>query len=157
MIVALTGTLMGLALVGLYTLKTEALHEDIVFFGDSLHSEKQQAFMQFLMKYGRTYASKHDYTHRFETFSKTYDKVMNHNSNTNSYVKLAINEFADMTVEEFDATYINGLILKGKHRNSHAVLQASKDKKQKEEPKQEAVSDEPLPEKVDWHAAGKVS
>jgi len=39
------------------------------FYGDSVHQEKQQAFMQFLAKYGKTYASKSDMGSRFEIFS----------------------------------------------------------------------------------------
>jgi hypothetical protein len=39
------------------------------FYGDSVHEEKQQAFMQFLAKYGKTYASKSDLGSRFEIFS----------------------------------------------------------------------------------------
>ncbi len=35
--VALAGSILGLALVGAYMASTEALHEDIAFFGDSLH------------------------------------------------------------------------------------------------------------------------
>ena len=39
------------------------------FYGDSIHEEKQQAFMHFLAKYGKTYASKSDMGSRFEIFS----------------------------------------------------------------------------------------
>ena len=39
------------------------------FYGDAVHQEKQQAFMQFLAKYGKTYTSKSDMGSRFEIFS----------------------------------------------------------------------------------------
>jgi len=37
--------------------------------------------MQFLAKYGRSYASKEDVNHRFETFSKNFDEIGAHNQN----------------------------------------------------------------------------
>ena len=63
---------------------------DVKFFGDSLYSEKQQAFMSFLATYGRSYASKDDVNHRFDTFSANYDKIKEHNDN-NLHFKMAIN------------------------------------------------------------------
>ncbi len=39
---------------------------------------------------------------------------MENNNKPDSYVKLEINEFADMTIEEFDALYSNGVQVKEK-------------------------------------------
>ena len=41
----------------------------IAFYGTTANSEKQVAFLQFLAKYGKTYATKSDMNSRFEIFS----------------------------------------------------------------------------------------
>ena len=60
------------------------------FYGDSVHEEKQQAFMQFLAKFGKTYASKSDMGSRFEVFSQNYDRIQAHNSQSDAY-KMGVN------------------------------------------------------------------
>lgn len=42
--------------------------------------EKETAFLHFLARYGKTYASKTDLTGRFEVFSKNYDAIQAHNA-----------------------------------------------------------------------------
>lgn len=81
---------------------------DVKFFGDVSHDEKQLAFMQFLATYGRAYASKEDVNHRFETFSANFDKIKAHNEN-NEHFKMAINQFSDLTEEEFTTHIQTGL------------------------------------------------
>ena len=49
--------------------------QSIAFYGDNIQIEKTQAFMQFLAKYGKMYATKSDLNSRFEIFSSTYDKI----------------------------------------------------------------------------------
>jgi hypothetical protein len=66
--------------------------------------------MEFLVKHGRTYATKHDLNHRFEQFSKNYDHIMEHNNN-NEFVKYEVNQFSDMTEEEFSMHYNTGVNL----------------------------------------------
>lgn len=38
-------------------------------------SEKEQAFMHFIAKYGKTYASRSDINTRFQVFSQNYDAM----------------------------------------------------------------------------------
>lgn len=64
--------------------------------------------MTFLAKYGKTYASKHDVNHRYETFSKNYDKIEDHNAKSEHF-KMAVNKFADLTEEEFHTRYLSGM------------------------------------------------
>ena len=59
--------------------------------------------MQFLAKYGKTYVSKDDISSRFNTFSDNLDRINEHNKG-DSY-KMGINEFSDMTIEEFESVY----------------------------------------------------
>jgi hypothetical protein len=49
--------------------------QSIAFYGDNMQSEKTQAFMQFLAKYGKMYGTKSDLNSRFEIFSSTYEKI----------------------------------------------------------------------------------
>jgi len=64
--------------------------------------------MQFLSKYGRSYASKEDVNHRFDTFSANYDKINEHNAQS-EHLKMAINQFSDLTEEEFAQHFTAGL------------------------------------------------
>ncbi len=52
----------------------------IRFYGDDLHAPKTQAFLNFLAKHGKTYATKNDLNSRFEIFSANYDKIEEHNA-----------------------------------------------------------------------------
>jgi hypothetical protein len=61
-----------------------------------------------LTKYGRSYASKDDFNMRFETFSKNFDMVESHNSQDKSF-KMAINQFSDLSEEEFNTHFTSGL------------------------------------------------
>ena len=100
--------------------------------------------MEFLVKHGRTYATKHDLNHRFEQFSKTYDYVKDHNEN-NKHVEMEINQFSDMSEEEFGQHYTSGLKLK------HKVPLKPKLQVEALHPIVE------LPESIDWNALGKVT
>ena len=71
-----------------------------------MHEEKQIAFMQFLAKYGKTYASKSDMGSRFEIFSANFDKIKAHNSQEDAY-KMGVNQFSDMTFQEMNSFYAN--------------------------------------------------
>ena len=64
-----------------------------------MHEEKQIAFMQFLAKYGKTYASKSDMGSRLKIFLANFDKIKAHNSQEDAY-KMGVNQFSDMTFQE---------------------------------------------------------
>ena len=65
-------TAVSIATICMYQSKFD---NGMVFYGEAAHSEKQQAFLQFLAKYGKTYATKSDMTSRFQTFSENYDHI----------------------------------------------------------------------------------
>ena len=64
---------------------------------DTAFEEKQQAFVQFIAKYGKTYASKTDMGTRFEIFSENYDVIKQHNSQENEAYKMGVNQFTDLS------------------------------------------------------------
>lgn len=111
------------------------------FYGDSVHEEKQQAFMQFLAKYGKTYASKSDMGSRFEIFSANYDKIQAHNSQSDAF-KMGVNQFTDLTVEEMHSLYSNNGLSK-KPTPKHNRLQ-------------QAIMAE-IPDSIDWQKEGKMT
>lgn len=73
-------------------------------------SEKEQAYLNFIIKYGKSYASNHDYKRRFEIFSAAYDDMIYHNSKKTLFKK-GINRFSDLTAEEFSSQYLKGIDL----------------------------------------------
>ena len=62
----LAGTIALSALaIATICLQSSYSSNEVRFYGDNVHSEKQVAFMQFLAKYGKTYATKSDLGSRF--------------------------------------------------------------------------------------------
>ncbi len=59
------------------------------------------AFIKFIAKYGKSYASKEEYRKRFQHFLKTYNTIKETNEIENLGFTLAINEHADLSEEEF--------------------------------------------------------
>lgn len=58
-------------------------------------SEKGQAFMHFLARYGKTYSSKGELAKRFGIFVKNIEAVAAHNRGNG--FKKGVNQFSDMT------------------------------------------------------------
>jgi len=98
--------------------------------------------MKFIAQHGKTYASKSDFASRFETFSANVDRIEEHNSKELSF-KMGINSFADMTLNEFESSYIGGT------KNPNVGAAPTKLKHH--------VSAAVLPANLDWNALGKVS
>jgi hypothetical protein len=53
--------------------------------------------VQFIAKYGKTYASKTDMGTRFDIFSENYDIIKQHNSQENEAYKMGVNQFTDLS------------------------------------------------------------
>jgi len=68
---------------------------------ETMKSELEREFVNFIAKYGKSYSSKEDIPKRFATFSERYIKIKEHNSRSDAVSKMAINHFADMSYEEF--------------------------------------------------------
>jgi C1A family cysteine protease len=69
-------------------------------FGIS-EEEYQYQFAKFQVAHNKSY-SRAEFSHRYGVFKTNYDTIANHNAQDKSW-KLAVNEYADMTWEEFRA------------------------------------------------------
>jgi C1A family cysteine protease len=70
--------------------------------------------VNFIAKYGKSFASKEEIPKRFAIFSERYIMIKEHNSRPGVLTKLAINQFADMSHEEL----VKGLIIDEKDFSS---------------------------------------
>jgi len=64
--------------------------------------EELEAFRQFTIKHGREYATSDEEALRFENFRGSLETVRMHNANPGRTFTMAINQFSDMSDEEFE-------------------------------------------------------
>jgi Cathepsin propeptide inhibitor domain (I29) len=60
------------------------------------NKEIEEAFIQYIARYGKSYASKEEVSKRFENFARTYKMVQIHNQAEDKSFEMGINQFADM-------------------------------------------------------------
>jgi len=65
-------------------------------------------FSAFLDKYHKRYSTINEFSNRFEIFKKNYLEILFHNADHNHNFTLGINQFTDLTQEEFKAQYLGG-------------------------------------------------
>ena len=82
------------------------LRGSITFLQDDYDSD-QKEFMLFRDRYNKIYASDEDFFARFEVFKTNMRSIIQHNSVPNQNFTLGLNQFSDLTSEEFRALYIN--------------------------------------------------
>jgi len=100
---ALCGTLYLLT----YT-PSSSTHQQKLFLASDSEKAIQQAFIDFLARYGRSYASKSEAGTRYQAFRENYLAIQKHEGRTG--YTLGVNQFSDMTEEEFLDTYGRGLL-----------------------------------------------
>merc|ERR1719399_1291232 len=71
-----------------------------------LRSDATMKFEMWRTQYGKVYAPE-EYLLRYSIFQKNLAMVSKHNAEGHSYT-MALNEFADLTNEEFNARYVGG-------------------------------------------------
>ena len=110
----------------------------------SSHDRIIELFEKWLAKYRKAYASFEEKLERFEVFKDNLKHIDEINKEVTSYW-LGLNEFADLTHDEFKATYLG---LKGDlPRRSREVFSSNF--------RYEGVND--LPKSVDWRKKGAVT
>jgi C1A family cysteine protease len=98
--------------------------------------ENRALWHKFTTQYSKVYAPEH-YYYRYKVFCENLQKIEEHNKLGKSYT-LGINEFADLTWEEFKTTHLSSYIRPETKNTLHKSLND-------------------LPEEIDWEAEGKVT
>jgi C1A family cysteine protease len=68
---------------------------------------EQKEFSLFRNRFNKVYASDEDFFARFDVFKSNVRSIIQHNMVPNQNFTLGINQFSDLTAEEFKALYIN--------------------------------------------------
>jgi len=95
-------------------------------------------FGRFVQRYGKTYASVEEFSSRFGVFKNWLNVIEKHNAQEGQTYQLAVNQFADLTWEEFRSFYLKRL-----QRNDNRA----------HKPRASAHS----VESIDWRAKGCVN
>ena len=102
-------------------------------------TELSAAFADFVVSYGKQYNTMEETEYRFKIFVQTYKMINEHNANPDSTSTLGINQFADLTDEEFQRLYLS------KPRSSN-------------EPATSPIKPPPNPDlNINWVERGKVT
>lgn len=98
-------------------------------------------FSDFQFKFNKRYENLEELKHRFEIFKENVAEIHDHNKNENKTFTLGINQFTDLSREEFIHYYVNGL----NNYQSYGCNVYT------------APSNVLLPSSVDWRQKGAVS
>jgi len=98
-------------------------------------------FSDFRFKFGKRYQNLEELKQRFEIFKENAIEIYNHNKNENKTFTLAINQFTDLSRDEFIHYYVNGL---NNYQSYGCVIYT-------------APSNILLPSSIDWRQKGAVS
>jgi C1A family cysteine protease len=107
----------------------------------SLTAEEHQLFQRFKREHGKVYFDVHDESYRQQVFAANLQKIRAHDEKNATYT-LAMNEFGDMTWEEFH-TKMTGFL---GDRHSYIRSQNTED-----------LSDVKVASSVDWETEGAVT
>jgi len=102
-------------------------------------SQDELQFINYVAKYGKTYATKEEYEMRLQQFQQSLIKISMHNAQNGVSYKLGLNHMADLTEEEYKARLgykrtTNSL------RSNYQILDTTT-----------------VPESVDWRSMGAVN
>ena len=105
------------------------------------NDEVKAMYESWLIEYGKSYNSLGERERRFEIFKETLRFIDEHNADTNRSYRVGLNQFADLTDEEFRSTYLGTPSGLSKTKVSNRY-----------EPRVGQV----LPNYVDWRSVGAV-
>jgi len=104
-------------------------------------SEYQNEFVAFIQKFDKTYAHEEFFT-RFHIFKGVLDTIREHNSGNSTWT-MAVNQFSDLTAEEFKAKYLSSLLIPS---DSVAATESVT-----------ILPDPSQPNDIDWRSKGAVT
>ena len=64
--------------------------------------EIEQAYVEYLAKYGKQFANRNDIPNGIKNFAKSYELVKAHNAKADRLYDMELNQFADMSVQEME-------------------------------------------------------
>lgn len=130
------GVVGALAIVGVVaTVAVVSTQNKPLDFG-ALYQEELNQFHGFMETHGKAYTSHEEYLYRFKIFRDNLNKINIHNVSGKSYT-MGVNQFADLTKEEFKAQYLSTFT-----KPLNPVFE---------------VEDVSLPSSVDWRKEGAVT
>lgn len=106
---------------------------------DELNSLTFYNFHVFTHKYGKVYETPEEHHYRYSIFADNMEKINDWNNGNHKFI-LAINEFADLTVEEFSQHFLN------LHKSNTTHLKTPV-----------YLNNFSLPENIDWRLKGVVN
>merc|ERR1711981_521839 len=96
-------------------------------------------FSSFINKFGKTYSTSEESKLRFDIFKSNVQKMNAHNARKDVSWKMGINQFSDLTDEEFEARHLGGYKQTPTPQFRPATLKAK-----------EEINIKDLPESVNW-------
>lgn len=99
--VALVGTLAALAVLGL-TLPSSGSSTGSTFLASKIDPEITLAFNNFITSNRKSYLTHEEFNARLANFRDNFEKVKQHNANTEASYKLSMNKFSDWTQKEIN-------------------------------------------------------
>lgn len=71
--------------------------------------EEDLAFIQFIAKYGKSYASKHEHQRRADIFKANLKMIREENLKEGNTFTMSVNQYADMSEADFKNTKVNNV------------------------------------------------
>jgi C1A family cysteine protease len=123
--------------------------KNVIINANSINSNDVLLFEDFVIKYNRNYSSTNDFLNRFYIFQNHLRRIEYVNNPSNNFTyRLGINNFTDLTHEEFSSMYkgYNGNMIQNIHRdyNYHYLTISREDSWDMYQP-------------IDWRAEGLVT
>lgn len=120
------------------------------------YMEEYSAFSEFIGRHGRSYATKDEHMGRFDIFKLNYRDVKAHNEKYQAGEigwEKAVNQFTDMTAEEFHARYLSADFL-----DKPDLPEISESEiEETDDSRPHMVQASHVPDYINWYEAGKVS
>lgn len=104
-------------------------------------AQAEMLFTSWTKQHGKVYATTEEMFKRYTIFRTNMEVIRQHNADETNTFTVAMNEFGDLTNEEFSAMYNNYVHMDNSFLRAKNIAD---------------LSDVAVPESVDWAAAGKV-
>ena len=112
-------TSLFLGLLSLASLITFVASDIPIVHNELSENDEWAHFSKFQKIYNKEYENFEEFENRFEIFRTNLNRIILHNDNSSQTFKMEINQFADMTPEEFSTVRLNG------YKKSHKKLFSS--------------------------------